>query len=170
MAARAHTHTIPSADFFFLATLLPIFPSPASLPPISTFLEFFFNLSRRSPSSPRNRTFLNIGEDHSSPVEHPDLEDYRQSKLLICKQAKTACISMDCDHAPEVAAAAARLRLVVARPADPSMTVLPARAGMSPWRTAPCPGSTGAPRASGDEPTQPRPSGAVATCSPRERG
>lgn len=50
--------------------------------------------------------FLNIGEDHISPVEHPDLEDYLRSKLLIFRQAQTACISMDCDHAGEVAAAA----------------------------------------------------------------
>ena len=57
--------------------------------------------------------FLNIGEDHISPVEHPDLEDYLQSKLLIFKQAKTACISLDCDHAPEVAAAAARCEKVI---------------------------------------------------------
>ncbi|MBM6723686.1 Mur ligase family protein [Pseudoflavonifractor phocaeensis] len=57
--------------------------------------------------------FLNIGEDHISPVEHPDLEDYLQSKLLIFKQAKTACISMDCDHAGQVAAAAARCERVL---------------------------------------------------------
>ena len=57
--------------------------------------------------------FLNIGEDHISPVEHPDLEDYLQSKLLIFKQAKTACISMDCDHADQVAAAAARCERVL---------------------------------------------------------
>ena len=57
--------------------------------------------------------FLNIGEDHISPVEHPDLEDYLQSKLLIFRQAKTACISMDCDHADEVAQAAARCEQVI---------------------------------------------------------
>ena len=57
--------------------------------------------------------FLNIGEDHISPVEHPDLEDYLQSKLLIFRQAKTACISMDCDHAPEVAQAAARCEKII---------------------------------------------------------
>lgn len=57
--------------------------------------------------------FLNIGEDHISPVEHPDLEDYLQSKLLIFKQAETACISMDCDHAAEVATAAAQCKRVL---------------------------------------------------------
>lgn len=68
--------------------------------------------------------FLNIGEDHISPVEHPDLEDYLQSKLLIFRQAKTACISMDCDHAPEVAAAAARCEQVITfSRKDPAATV-----------------------------------------------
>ncbi len=57
--------------------------------------------------------FLNIGEDHISPVEHPTLEDYLQSKLLIFRQAKTACISMDCDHAQEVAQAAAQCDRVI---------------------------------------------------------
>lgn len=57
--------------------------------------------------------FLNIGEDHISPVEHPNLEDYLQSKLLIFRQANTACINMDCDHAAEVAAAAAKCERVL---------------------------------------------------------
>ncbi len=43
--------------------------------------------------------FLNIGEDHISPVEHPDLEDYFDSKLLIFRQARSACVYLDCDHA-----------------------------------------------------------------------
>ena len=68
--------------------------------------------------------FLNIGEDHISPVEHPDLEDYLQSKLLIFRQAKTACISMDCDHAAEVAQAAARCEQVITfSQKDPAATV-----------------------------------------------
>ena len=68
--------------------------------------------------------FLNIGEDHISPVEHPDLEDYLQSKLLIFRQAKTACISMDCDHAAEVAQAAARCEKVITfSQKDPAATV-----------------------------------------------
>ena len=50
--------------------------------------------------------FLNIGEDHISPIEHPDLEDYFNSKLLIFRQAQTACINMDCDKADQVAQAA----------------------------------------------------------------
>ena len=51
--------------------------------------------------------FLNIGEDHISPVEHPDLEDYLNSKLLIFRQAKNAVVNLDCDHAERVRAAAA---------------------------------------------------------------
>lgn len=51
--------------------------------------------------------FLNIGEDHISPVEHPDLEDYLNSKLLIFQQAQSACICLDCDHVERVRAAAA---------------------------------------------------------------
>ena len=57
--------------------------------------------------------FLNIGEDHISPVEHPDLEDYLNSKLLIFKQAKNACVNLDCDHVERVRAAAAQCPRVV---------------------------------------------------------
>lgn len=51
--------------------------------------------------------FLNIGEDHISPAEHPNWEDYFASKLLIFQQARTACVNLDCDHATEVREAAA---------------------------------------------------------------
>lgn len=50
--------------------------------------------------------FLNIGEDHISPVEHPDLEDYLNSKLLIFRQARAGCINLDCEHADRVRQAA----------------------------------------------------------------
>lgn len=50
--------------------------------------------------------FLNIGEDHISPIEHPDWEDYFASKLLIFRQARAACVNLDCDHAGEICAAA----------------------------------------------------------------
>ncbi|MDM8271629.1 Mur ligase family protein [Thermophilibacter provencensis] len=46
--------------------------------------------------------FLNIGRDHISPVEHPDFEDYFESKLLIFDQARSAVINMDCDQADVV--------------------------------------------------------------------
>lgn len=50
--------------------------------------------------------FLNIGEDHISPVEHPDLEDYLASKLLIFRQSPVACVNLDCQHAERVVEAA----------------------------------------------------------------
>lgn len=50
--------------------------------------------------------FLNLGEDHISPIEHPDLEDYFASKLLIFRQARTACVNLDCDQADRVLRAA----------------------------------------------------------------
>lgn len=52
--------------------------------------------------------FLNIGNDHISPVEHPDFEDYFHSKLKIFAQAEVSCVNLDCDHADEVLAAARR--------------------------------------------------------------
>lgn len=41
--------------------------------------------------------FLNISEDHISPVEHSDFEDYFSSKLKIFKQARTAVVSLSSD-------------------------------------------------------------------------
>ena len=50
--------------------------------------------------------FLNIGYDHISPIEHPDFEDYFQSKLRIFAQAAVGCVNLDMDRADEVLAAA----------------------------------------------------------------
>lgn len=50
--------------------------------------------------------FLNIGEDHISPIEHPTFEDYFASKLKIFQQSRTAVVNLDMDHAEEVLAAA----------------------------------------------------------------
>lgn len=50
--------------------------------------------------------FLNIGEDHISPKEHPTPEDYFQSKLMIFDQAKSAVVNLDSDRAEEILAAA----------------------------------------------------------------
>jgi len=50
--------------------------------------------------------FLNIGEDHISPIEHPDFEDYFSSKLKIFQQGAINCVDLDCDHADRVLAAA----------------------------------------------------------------
>ena len=42
--------------------------------------------------------FLNISEDHISPVEHPDFNDYFKSKLKIFSQCRTAFICSDTDN------------------------------------------------------------------------
>lgn len=39
--------------------------------------------------------FTNFSEDHISPKEHPDMEDYFNSKILLIKQAKTSYINND---------------------------------------------------------------------------
>lgn len=41
--------------------------------------------------------FLNISEDHISPIEHNDMEDYLSSKLRIFSQSKAACVNVDSD-------------------------------------------------------------------------
>lgn len=68
--------------------------------------------------------FLNIGEDHISPIEHPDAEDYFASKLLIFRQAGTACVNLDCDRADQVLAAAAVCpRIITFSQKDPAARV-----------------------------------------------
>lgn len=42
--------------------------------------------------------FLNISEDHLSPVEHSDMDDYLNSKLLLFKQSETVCLNLDTDY------------------------------------------------------------------------
>ncbi len=42
--------------------------------------------------------FLNISEDHISDREHPDIEDYFNSKLKIFSQSDTACINLDMEE------------------------------------------------------------------------
>lgn len=49
--------------------------------------------------------FTNFGEDHISPIEHPTLEDYFESKLLLFNQCHTAVINLDMDVAERVLAA-----------------------------------------------------------------
>ena len=39
--------------------------------------------------------FLNVSEDHISDREHPTIEDYFQSKLMIFAQSEHACINME---------------------------------------------------------------------------
>lgn len=42
--------------------------------------------------------FLNIGEDHISPIEHPNFEDYFTSKLKIFAQSGFCSYNLGCDH------------------------------------------------------------------------
>lgn len=57
--------------------------------------------------------FLNISEDHVSPVEHPDFEDYFHSKLRLFNQVKTACVNLESDCLDEIMAAAKKSEKVI---------------------------------------------------------
>ena len=68
--------------------------------------------------------YLNIGYDHISPIEHPDFEDYFQSKLKIFAQASVACVNLDSERTQDVLAAAkACPRLITFSQKDSSATV-----------------------------------------------
>ena len=42
--------------------------------------------------------FLNIGSDHISPIEHPDFEDYFNSKLKIFDSCRFGCVNTDAKY------------------------------------------------------------------------
>lgn len=69
--------------------------------------------------------FLNIGNDHISPIEHPDFEDYFSSKLRIFSQGAASCVNLDCEHAERAleAARANSPRVVTFSEKDPTATV-----------------------------------------------
>lgn len=46
--------------------------------------------------------FLNISEDHISPIEHKDFEDYISSKMLMFAKTKTAIVNLDIDELDRV--------------------------------------------------------------------
>lgn len=50
--------------------------------------------------------FLNISEDHISPIEHADFEDYFNSKMLVFDKSDVAVINLDNDHREQVIEAA----------------------------------------------------------------
>ena len=56
---------------------------------------------------------LNIGTDHISPIEHPDMEDYKKSKLMIFDNCKIACVNLDCDFRDEIQTAAKKAPKVI---------------------------------------------------------
>lgn len=50
--------------------------------------------------------FLNISEDHISPMEHKDFDDYFHAKLSLFEQTRSACVNIDSDYAEEILKAA----------------------------------------------------------------
>lgn len=50
--------------------------------------------------------FLNMGRDHISANEHPNFEDYLNSKLRIFKQCETAVVNLDTAYAEDILIAA----------------------------------------------------------------
>ncbi len=68
--------------------------------------------------------FLNIGEDHISPIEHPDFEDYFASKLRIFEHSDLAVVNLDSDHSSRVLEAAkGSPRVITFSQQDPSATI-----------------------------------------------
>ncbi len=67
--------------------------------------------------------FLNISEDHISPMEHPDFNDYFQSKLSLFSQVKTAVINRNSDYYEEVRSAAAAAERTVTFGTEPDADV-----------------------------------------------
>ena len=57
--------------------------------------------------------FLNIAEDHISPSEHEDFEDYFSSKLSMFRQSETVCINLDSDHVERIKNAARKAKRVI---------------------------------------------------------
>ena len=57
--------------------------------------------------------FLNISEDHISPAEHRDFEDYFQSKLKLFGQVKTAIVNLDSRYSYRILQAASHAERVV---------------------------------------------------------
>ena len=67
--------------------------------------------------------FTNIGEDHISPVEHPDFDDYFNSKLKIFSQCKTAVINRESEHFERILSAASVCEKVVTYGGTPDCDV-----------------------------------------------
>lgn len=45
--------------------------------------------------------FLNIEEDHISPIEHSDFDDYLEAKLMLMEQCRIACVNIGANHMEE---------------------------------------------------------------------
>jgi UDP-N-acetylmuramoyl-L-alanyl-D-glutamate--2,6-diaminopimelate ligase len=57
--------------------------------------------------------FLNISEDHISPIEHSDMEDYLSAKLSMFRHCRTACVNLDSDRLPRILEAAQEAKRVL---------------------------------------------------------
>ncbi len=57
--------------------------------------------------------FLNISEDHISPQEHQDFEDYFSAKLSMFRQTEVACVNLDSEYAPRILKAARKAGRIV---------------------------------------------------------
>jgi len=57
--------------------------------------------------------FLNISEDHISNIEHPDFEDYFNSKMSMFNHANIACINLDSDYISRIKDAAKNSKKIV---------------------------------------------------------
>lgn len=57
--------------------------------------------------------FLNISEDHISPIEHPDFEDYFASKLTMFDKTKYAVVNKDADFSDRILEAAKKCEKVI---------------------------------------------------------
>ncbi|MDO5426187.1 MAG: UDP-N-acetylmuramyl-tripeptide synthetase [Eubacteriales bacterium] len=57
--------------------------------------------------------FLNISEDHISPQEHENFEDYFSAKLSLFRQTRTACVNLDTPYADRILKAARMSEKVV---------------------------------------------------------
>ncbi len=57
--------------------------------------------------------FLNISEDHISPIEHEDFEDYFSSKMLMFSKTETAVVNLDAEGIERILKAAGEAKEVV---------------------------------------------------------
>lgn len=57
--------------------------------------------------------FLNISEDHISPIEHKDFEDYFSSKLKIFELCKVACVNLEADYIDRILEAAKASKKII---------------------------------------------------------
>jgi len=57
--------------------------------------------------------FLNISQDHISPIEHPDFEDYFSAKLRLFEYCQVACVNMNSENVDRILEAAGKSKRIV---------------------------------------------------------